>query len=126
LTEYCSKLYKNTAKGDTVGPELEAISPPYIDDQGIISPPSIDDQRNHILLEEVKKVIKQLKGNKSLGTYSKIGEAIQAGGIKLAKEIHKICEKAWQEGKIPKKWIRSILVTNPKNEISRNAVNTEQ
>jgi len=27
-----------------------------------------------------------------------VGEAIQAGGIKLTKEIHKICEKTRQEG----------------------------
>jgi len=29
-------------------------------------------------------------------------------------EIHKICEKAWQEGKIPEEWTRSVLVTIPK------------
>jgi len=39
-----------------------------------------------------------------------VGEAIQAGEIKLAKKIHTICEKAWQEGKIPEEWTRSILV----------------
>jgi len=51
------------------------------------------------------KAIKRLKRNKSLGTGID-GEAIQAGGIKLAK----FAEKAWQEGKIPEDWTRSILV----------------
>jgi len=62
----------------------------------------------------VEKAIKRLKLNKSPGTHGIVAEAIQAGGIRLAKEIHKICEKAGQEGKIPEEWKRSILVTIPK------------
>jgi len=93
-TEYCSELYRDTAKEDTVTPELEAITPLSIDDQG-----------DHILLEEVEKAIKRLKRNKSLGTDGIVGEALQAGGIELTKEIH----KTWREGKIPEEWARSIL-----------------
>jgi len=49
----------------------------------------------------VEKAIKRLKRTKSPGTDDIVGEdgivgeAIQVVGIKLAKEIHKICEKAW-------------------------------
>jgi len=73
-TEYCSELYKDTAK------------------EGTVTPPSIDDQGDYIMLELVEKAIKRLKRNKSLGTDGIVGEATQAGGIKLAKVIHKICE----------------------------------
>ena len=66
------------------------------------------------MLEEVEAVIKRLKWNKSLGTGGIVGEAIQAGGIRLAKEIHKVCEKAWRESRFPEKWTRSILVTMPR------------
>ena len=61
------------------------------------------------MLEDVEAAIKRLKRNKSPDTDGIVGEAKQAGGIRLAKEIHKICEKAWQEGKIPEEWTRSIL-----------------
>ena len=86
-----------------VTPELEAISPP-----------PTDDQEDHIMLEEVEAAIKRLKRNRSPGTDGIVGDAIQAGGIKLAKEIHKVCENAWPEGRIPEEWTRSILATLPK------------
>jgi len=52
--EYCSELYKESAKEDKVSSELEAISP------SSISPSSTNDQRDLILLEYVESAIKRL------------------------------------------------------------------
>ncbi|CAF4513863.1 unnamed protein product, partial [Rotaria magnacalcarata] len=39
---------------------------------------------------------------------------LQAGGEQLEREIHKLCNKAWQEGTIPDEWGKSIQVPIPK------------
>ncbi|CAF5204400.1 unnamed protein product, partial [Rotaria magnacalcarata] len=39
---------------------------------------------------------------------------LQAGGEQLEREIHKLCNKAWQEGTIPDEWGKSILIPIPK------------
>ena len=44
---------------------------------------------------------------------------LQAGGDQLAREIHKLCNKAWHEGMIPEEWGKSILVPiQKKGELS--------
>ncbi len=39
---------------------------------------------------------------------------IQAGGQKVTDEIHTICNQIWQEGRVPEKWAKSVIVTIPK------------
>ena len=79
-----------------------------------ISPPPRDDEKDNILYEEVEKVIKHLKKNKSSGTDGIVGEIIKSGGERLTKEIHELCKQVWREGRIPEEWTKSILVTIPK------------
>ena len=39
---------------------------------------------------------------------------LQAGGEQLARQIYKLCNKAWHEGAIPEEWGKSIPVPIPK------------
>ena len=39
---------------------------------------------------------------------------IQAGGVQLVRQIHLLCNKAWNESTIPEEWSKSILVPIPK------------
>ena len=39
---------------------------------------------------------------------------IQAGGEQLVRQIHLLCNKAWNESTIPEEWSKSILIPIPK------------
>ena len=78
-----------------------------------ITPTNIEGPQE-ILYSEVEEAIHSLKKNKSPGPDGITAEMLQAGGKKLAREIHKLCNKAWQEGTIPKEWGKSIFVPIPK------------
>ncbi|CAF1648966.1 unnamed protein product, partial [Rotaria magnacalcarata] len=45
--------------------------------------------------------MRSLKKNKSVGPDGIAAEMLQAGGEQLVREIHKLCNKAWQESTIP-------------------------
>ena len=78
-----------------------------------ITPPSDEDPQD-ILCAEVQKAIRSLKCNKSPGSDGVTAEMLQAGGEQLARQIHKLCNKAWHEGTIPEEWSKSIRVPIPK------------
>ncbi|CAF3677816.1 unnamed protein product [Rotaria socialis] len=101
-TQYCSDLYKDDGGGDEIVRELENISPSYQDDS------------QDILYSEVNQAIQTLKSNKSPGSDGITAEMIQAGGEQLIHQIHALCNKAWNQGAIPKEWGKSILVPIPK------------
>ncbi|CAF2133571.1 unnamed protein product [Rotaria magnacalcarata] len=101
-TQYCSDLYKDDGGGDEIVRELENISPSYQDDS------------QDILYSEVNQAIQSLKSNKSPGPDGITAEMIQAGGEQLIHQIHALCNKAWNQGAIPKEWGKSILVPIPK------------
>ena len=101
-TEYCSSLYKDSGGGDGIVKELEDISPPE------------DDDIQDILYSEAQAAICGLKKNKSPGSDGITAEMLQAGGEPLARQIHMLCNKSWQEGTIPDEWGKSILVPIPK------------
>ncbi|CAF1527450.1 unnamed protein product [Adineta ricciae] len=101
-TQYCSNLYKDHGGGNEVIKELEEITPPN------------DEDPQDILYAEVQKAIYSLKCNKSPGSDGITAEMLQAGGEQLARQIHKLCNKAWHEGTIPEEWSKSILVPIPK------------
>ena len=102
-TEYCSGLYTGSGNSDTVIAELDQIAPP----------PN-DDETHDILYEEVEAAVKRLKKNKSPGIDNITGEMIQAGGDRVAEEIHGICNQIWQEGRVPEEWAKSVIITIPK------------
>jgi len=62
----------------------------------------------------VEAAVKRLKKNKSPGIDDITGEMIQAGGDRVAEEIHGICNQIWQEGKVPEEWAKSVIITIPK------------
>ena len=82
--------------------ELEEITPPYKDDS------------HDILYSDVEDAIHTLKRNKSPGSDGITAELLQAGGEQLARQMHTLCNKAWEEGTIPEEWGKSILVPLPK------------
>ena len=55
-----------------------------------------------------------LKRNRSPGSDGITEELLEAGGEQLARQMHRLCNKAWEEGKIPDEWGDSILVPIPK------------
>ena len=78
-----------------------------------ITPPKNDDFHD-ILYSEVEEAINTLKINKSLGSDRITAELLQTGGKRPARQMHKLCNKAWKEGTIPVEWGKSILVPIPK------------
>ncbi len=76
-----------------------------------------------ILYSEVQAAIQALKRNKSPGSDGITAEMLQAGGEQLARQIHKLCNKAWHEGTIPEEWGKSILVPIPKKGDLSNCSN---
>jgi hypothetical protein len=87
-----------------------------------ISPPNNDDSYD-ILYSEVQEAIHTLKRNKSPGSDGITAEMLQAGWEQLARQMHKLCNKAWDEGTIPEEWGRSILVPIPKKGDLSNCSN---
>jgi len=102
-TEYCSELYKNEDYNNTVEElmkELEWILPLQKDDMG-----------DYILKEEVEKAITRMKNNKSPGIDEITSEMIKAGRDCLTDHLHHLCNLIWKDGRMPKEWTKSVLVT---------------
>src|SRR6218665_4052132 len=100
-TTYCSELYKEQLDENTaeeVVAELKDITP-----MG-------EEREEEILEEEVIRAINRLKNNKSPGNDEITGEMIKGGGEIVAKELHKIINEVWKEGRTPEEWKKSILV----------------
>ena len=109
--QYCSSLYKDPGGGDGMAEELEHIAPP------------VDEDPPDILYSQVEVAIRALKRNKSPGSDGITAELIQTGGEPLARQIHNLCNKAWNEGTIPEEWGKSILVPIPKKGDLSNCSN---
>ena len=77
-----------------------------------ITPMSTQEPQD-ILYSEVEAIC-SLKRNKIPGLDGITAEMLQAGGKQLTPEIHKLCNKLWQESTIPKEWDKSILMPIPK------------
>ena len=101
-TQYCSSLYKDHGGGEGMAKELEEITPPN------------NEESHDILYSEVEDAINTLKRNISPRSDGITAEFLQAGGEQLARQMHKLCNKAWEEGTIPEQWGKSILVPLPK------------
>lgn len=106
-TEYCRELYEDKDKTDG---ELREL----VQELKEISPPPRNDEEEDILEAEVERAIKMLKNNKSPGVDGITSEMIKAGGHRLMKEIHGMCNQIWRGESTPDEWIQSVLVTIPK------------
>jgi hypothetical protein len=58
----------------------------------------------------VEIAIGKLKGYKSPGIDQILAELIQAGGLTLRSEIHKLINCIWNEEELPEQWKESIFV----------------
>jgi hypothetical protein len=113
-TQYCSGPYQDQGGGEGMVKELEEITPPNNDDS------------HDILFSEVQNAIHTLKRNKSPGSDGITAEMLQAGGEQLARHMHKLWNKAWDEGTISEEWGKSILVQIGRKEISAIARTIER
>lgn len=86
------------------------MSERLIEELKAISTPSFDSETN-ILKEEVERAVKRLKNNKSPGNDKITGEIIKCSRESMIQVIHRLRNIAWKEGKAPKEWTRSVLVT---------------
>ena len=73
-----------------------------------------NEEPQRLLYSEVEGAVDTLKRNKSPGSDGITAELLQAGGEQLARQMLKLCNKAWEEGTISDEWGKSILVPLPK------------
>ena len=113
-TQYCSNLYREGGEdqdrdeNNSRIEELNNIGPSSSNELG-------QDMTCHsILLDLVLAAIERLKHNKSPGPDGICGEAIQAGGEKLAKQLTKLLNKILQHKKLTVEGSKSIVVVLPK------------
>ncbi len=104
-TEYCEELFNGKIDCKDRVKQLEDISPPSEEDR---------DNDSKILYEEVLRAVKKMKNHKSPGADGITAEMIKAGGEKLTKEIHRVCNQIWNSEVMPEEWTRSVIVTIPK------------
>jgi len=71
-------------------------------------------QGDYILKEEVEKAVTRMKKNKSPGVDEITSEMIKDGRHCLTDYFHHLCNLIWKEGKMPKEWTKSVLITIPK------------
>jgi len=83
-----------------------------------------DDTGDYILKEEVEKTITRMKNNKSPRIDEITSEMIKAGRDYLTDHFHHLCNLIWKEGRMPKEWTKSVLVTIPKRAMPQNATVT--
>ena len=93
----CDNLYKAHGGGDNM-----------VKDSKRITSTSIEEQQD-ILYSKVEEAICSLKKERKSTTRQKHSRnATETGGKQLTREIHKLCNKVWQESTIPKDWSKSI------------------
>ena len=68
----------------------------------------------NILYSQIEETIRTPKRNTSPGSDRITAEMIQASGEQLVRQIHLLCNKAWNESTISEEWSKSILVPTPK------------
>ena len=95
--QYCSNLYKKNEDLTTTSIVL---------DESEDEPP--------LLLEEVRKAIKELKNDKSPGIDEVTAELIKNGGENVEYFFYKLCTKIWSERRWPEDWVKSVFTPIPK------------
>ena len=66
------------------------------------------------LLDEVRKAIKELKNDKSLGIDEVTSELIKNAGESVEYFFYKLCTKIWNERTWPEDWVKSVFIPIPK------------
>jgi len=63
-----------------------------------------------LTIEDVKKVIRNIKNNKEAGTDGIHPELIKYGGNELLNRMYELVRKIWEEERIPEEWKETIIV----------------
>ena len=85
-----------------------------------INPPEVEpnDELNirtgHVTRIEIKNAIKKLKNGKAAGCDNIPPEAIKAGGDTSEEVLLGLCNRLWNEEKIPEEWRKGLLIKLPK------------
>ena len=61
-------------------------------------------------IEDVKKVMRNLKHNKAAGTDGIHQELIKNGGNTLLNRIYELVRQIWEEERIPEEWNKTVIV----------------
>ena len=84
----------------------------------------VNDRDTHeVLYSELQAAIYSLNKNKSPESDGITAELLPAGWEQLTRQMHTLCNKAWQEGTIPDDWGKSLLVPPPKKGDLSNCSN---
>ncbi|XP_052562269.1 uncharacterized protein LOC128092465 [Culex pipiens pallens] len=75
-------------------------------------------------LETVKREIRKLKNNRAAGKDRLPGELFEYGGEKLARALHCVISKIWEEEKLPEEWMDGVVCPIYKRAISWTAATT--
>jgi len=71
-------------------------------------------------MKEVREAIGNLKNGKAAGVDGLTAEMLKYGGGAVIGWMHKICDLAWKEGRVPSDWTKAIIVPVYKGKGSRN------
>ena len=71
--------------------------------------PGADEQFPAPDLQTIQKEIKELKNNKAAGKDRLPSELFKYGGEKLAKALHWVISKIWDEEKLPEEWMDGVI-----------------
>lgn len=93
-TEYFTELLNVNENEET---EIEEID---IGEQIQIESPELD---------EIRKVIGQMKNNKASGVDQVPAEMLKYGGDRVIQEVHNIITEVWQEERIPQNWTEAVV-----------------
>ena len=87
-------------------PDVEAA----IEDMGF----QMEMTRGNITQQETERAIRQTKGNRAPGEDRVTADMLKADPTTSAKSLKKLCNKVWEEEKVPEAWKRGIIVKLPK------------
>ena len=84
--------------------------------ESIILP--VNEDTEDILYSEVEEAIRSLKRHETPSTDGITAEMFPDGGENLVRKPHELCNKVWQEEKMPEGLVRPVLIPIPKKAVS--------
>ncbi|XP_055539027.1 uncharacterized protein LOC129726410 [Wyeomyia smithii] len=71
--------------------------------------PAVDDRVSAPDLHEIQREIGRLKNNKATGKDGLPGELYKHGNVTLARALHWVISKIWEEEKLPEEWMEGVV-----------------
>ena len=90
----------------------EHLNGAELDGDGVradLGTPEADDTFPAPDLQEIQQEIKKLKNNKAAGKDRLPAELFKYGGEKLARALHSVITKIWEEEKLPEEWMDGVV-----------------